>query len=152
MTHNKPSKEEGLFPLPFLFFVLCRAAHNMVMLQQGAEYGRNCTKTTGGRRLYQMKVTKNLKRRLEKAKQEGFKRVYVVLGNKFATTYCSVVDIDTLLDWPTGTHYWVPRPTGGRWKGWMNTRHLNTTTDIQYSMLFDQYFDEDKGRKEAEGA
>ena len=64
-----------------------------------------------------MKVTKNLKRRLEKAKQEGFKRVYVVLGNKFATTYCSVVDIDTLLDWPTGTHYWMPRPTkirGGR--------------------------------------
>ncbi len=52
MTHNKPSKEEGLFPLPFLFFVLCRAAHNMLMLQQGAEYGRNCTKTTGGRRLY----------------------------------------------------------------------------------------------------
>ena len=51
-----------------------------------------------------MKVTKNLKRRLEKAKKEGFKRVYVVLGNKFATTYCSVVDIVTLLDWPTGTH------------------------------------------------
>ena len=21
MTHNKPTKEEGLFPLPFLFFV-----------------------------------------------------------------------------------------------------------------------------------
>ena len=96
-----------------------------------------------------MKVTKNLKRRLEKAKKEGFKRVYVVLGNKFATTYCSVVDIDTLLNWPTGTHYWVPRPTGRRWKGWMNTRHLDPTTDIQYSMLFDQYFDEEKGRKEA---
>ena len=96
-----------------------------------------------------MKVTKNLKRRLEKAKQEGFKRVYVVLGNKFATTYCSVVDIDTLLNWPTGTHYWVPRPTGGRWKGWMNTRHLNPTTDIQYSVLFDQYFDDKEGRKEA---
>ena len=96
-----------------------------------------------------MKVTKNLKRRLEKAKKEGFKRVYVVLGNKFATTYCSVVDIDTLLNWPTGTHYWVPRPTGGRWKRWMNTRHLDPTTDIQYSMLFDQYFDDKEGRKEA---
>ncbi len=22
MTHNKPSREEGLFPLPFLFFIL----------------------------------------------------------------------------------------------------------------------------------
>lgn len=70
MTINKLSKEEGLCPLPFLFFVLCRAVHNMVMLQQGAEYGRNCTKTTGGRRILQMKVTKNLKRRLEKAKKE----------------------------------------------------------------------------------
>lgn len=70
MTHNKPSKEEGLFPLPFLFFVLCSAVNNMLMLQQGAEYGRNCTKTTGGRRILQMKVTKNLKRRLEKAKKE----------------------------------------------------------------------------------
>jgi len=70
LTINKLSKEEGLCPLPFLFFVLCRAVHNMVMLQQGAEYGRNCTKTTGGRRILQMKVTKNLKRRLEKAKKE----------------------------------------------------------------------------------
>lgn len=35
MTHNKPkkSKEEGLFPLPFLFFILCKAVHNMLMQQ-----------------------------------------------------------------------------------------------------------------------
>ena len=71
MTINKLSKEEGLCPLPFLFFVLCRAVHNMAYATtQGAEYGRNCTKTTGGRRILQMKVTKNLKRRLEKAKKE----------------------------------------------------------------------------------
>ena len=33
MTHNKPSKEESLFPLPFLLFVLFRAVHNMLMQQ-----------------------------------------------------------------------------------------------------------------------
>ena len=137
-------------PSSFSFFLFCAKQSTICLCSRTwAVNTRICTKTRGGRRLCQIKVTKNLKRRLEKAKQEGFKRVYVVLGNKFATTYCSVVDIDTLLQWPTGTHYRMPRPSGGRWKGWMNTRHINPTTDIQYSMLFDQYFDEDKGRKEA---
>ena len=88
-----------------------------------------------------MKVSKNLKKRLQKAKEAGYERVFVTLGNCYGTTYCSFVDIDTLLDWPTGTHYRVERPTGGRWKGWPNTRHAKGT-DIQYSELFDQRFDE----------
>lgn len=30
---NKTTKEEGISPLPFLFFILCKAVHNMLMQQ-----------------------------------------------------------------------------------------------------------------------
>ena len=57
-------------PSSFSFFCFMQGRPQYGYATTRAEYGRNCTKTTGGRRILQMKVTKNLKRRLEKAKKE----------------------------------------------------------------------------------
>ena len=72
MTHNKPSREEGLFPLPFLFFVLCRAVHNMLMLQQGAEYGRNCTKNNRRKETMPDKSNKESQKKAGESKARRF--------------------------------------------------------------------------------
>lgn len=73
MTHNKPSKEEGLFPLPFLFFVLCRAVNNMLMLQP----------TRGGIR---QKLHKN-NRRKETKLDESYKEFKTEAGESKARRF-----------------------------------------------------------------
>jgi len=82
-----------------------------------------------------MRITQNLKGKLEIAKQKGYKRVYATVGSHRATHYCYFVDIDKLLDQPVGTDY-GPENRRGPWRGWPNTRHARPD-DIQYSRLFD---------------
>ncbi len=82
-----------------------------------------------------MRITENLKTKLMKAKERGYRRVYVVVGAHKATTYCYFVDIDDLLTRPVGTDYGPERPYGP-WRGWPNTRHVQPG-DIQYSRLFE---------------
>jgi len=82
-----------------------------------------------------MRITQNLKGKLQKAKERGYKRVFAVVGGYRSTVYCYFVDIDDLLDCPIGTDYGPEKPYGP-WRGWPNTRHA-TSTDIQYSRLFE---------------
>jgi len=82
-----------------------------------------------------MRITENLKAKLQKAKEKGYKRVYATVGSHRATHYCYFVDIDKLLDQPVGTDY-GPENRRGPWRGWPNTRHARPD-DIQYSRLFD---------------
>ena len=105
-----------------------------------------------------MKITRHFKQCLLKAQAAGYKRVYVTIGRKLATTYCSFVEIETLLAQPIGTWYVMDRPTNKKWKGWPNTRHITPAYEIQYREVFTK-FGERKARvsggrskKQAEGA
>lgn len=82
-----------------------------------------------------MKITKRFKDGLTKAKQQGYKRVYSVIGAYKSTKYCYFVNIDELLSLPIGASYGPPKRQSSYWTGWPNTRHA-TKEDIQYNQVF----------------
>lgn len=89
-----------------------------------------------------MKVTVNLKEKAEKAKKDGYKNVYTVVGAYKATTYCVFYDIQKdILDRPVGYNWGCGRPynTIDMWTGFPNTRMVDSKKDIMYTELFATY-------------
>jgi hypothetical protein len=87
-----------------------------------------------------MKVTQNFKDKLERAKADGYKNVYSVVGAYMATDYCVFHDIDEVLRKPTGYDYGNQRPytRAGMWSGHDNTRMVESH-DIQFSAVHADY-------------
>jgi len=84
-----------------------------------------------------MRITKNFKENLQRRKDQGYKRVYRLVGKYAATTYCTFHDINELLAKEIGTEIGItPYPHVGMWTGHPNTRHAKVT-DIKYSNVFD---------------
>jgi hydroxymethylpyrimidine pyrophosphatase-like HAD family hydrolase len=81
-----------------------------------------------------MKITLRFKEQLRKAKKQGYKNVFVSLGNYKATRYVALHSIDTLLAQSDGAVVYSSRRTPGT--GRLNERHLNFDTDIQYTRVF----------------
>ena len=73
MTHNKPSREEGLFPLPFLFFYFIhKPVHIWLVFGEGAEYGRNCTKNNRRKETMPDKSNKESQKKAGESKARRF--------------------------------------------------------------------------------
>lgn len=83
-----------------------------------------------------MIITENLKSKVKRAKEDGFKYVYVTLGAYRATTYITVWNIERILSNENGSE--LTYHHHGKWTGQMNTRHL-TGNEIMYSSLFSKY-------------
>ena len=81
-----------------------------------------------------MTITKNLIKRIEKAKNAGFKRVEITLNRYKDTIYCQYIDIDWILSQKEGTK---TRKT--KEKGVSKRTNYNKNTDISYLELFTKY-------------
>ena len=81
-----------------------------------------------------MRITENFKDKLRIAKDEGYERVYSIVGSYMETDYCVFHDIDELLNDPIGYDYGNQKPHNqkGMWTGHPNTRDANSQ-DIMFS-------------------
>lgn len=81
-----------------------------------------------------MKITENLKKKLQKAKADGYKNVIITKGGMFGNTAIATVSIDKLLSLPTGSTY-----NSGARGYWLTAKDKPYDDGIGYADLFRRY-------------